>query len=286
MNVSRSVLIVLGCFLAVSRSTVLAQTRIDRIVAVVDKEIITESELLERVTFTALQNRLDPSDSTLRKELLDALIAEKLVLAQALIDSIQVSDDEVTRQLDQQIDNLILRAGSKERLEQIYGMPLNRIKRESREIMRKQMLVARVRQAQEAKIQISLREVEEFYHTYKDSLPRVPEEFELSHIFNVPKADTAVQLQTRAKMAAILDSLRTGGDLAAFARRYSQDGSAAAGGDLGWAKRGDYVHEFEEVLFGLKENQISDIVKTQFGFHIIQLLERRGESVQIGRAHV
>lgn len=279
MNVSRSVLIVLGCFLAVSRSTVLAQTRIDRIVAVVDKEIITESELLERVTFTALQNRLDPSDSTLRKELLDALIAEKLVLAQALIDSIQVSDDEVTRQLDQQIDNLILRAGSKERLEQIYGMPLNRIKRESREIMRKQMLVARVRQAQEAKIQISLREVEEFYHTYKDSLPRVPEEFELSHIFNVPKADTAVQLQTRAKMAAILDSLRTGGDLAAFARRYSQDGSAAAGGDLGWAKRGDYVHEFEEVLFGLKENQISDIVKTQFGFHIIQLLERRGESV-------
>ena len=256
-----------------------SQTRIDRIIAVVDKEIITESELMERVMLTALQNRLDPQDPELRKDVLDALIAEKLVLAQAYIDSIQVTDEEVTRQLDQQINALIQRAGSQERLEQVYGMPLARIKRESREIMRKQMLVARVRQAKENAIQISRREVEEFFHAYKDSLPRIPEELELSHIFVVPKPDIAVEQQTRAFLAAVLDSLRKGADFAALARRYSQDGSAAAGGDLGWAKRGDYVREFEEVLFGLKENQISDIVKTQFGFHIIQLLERRGESV-------
>lgn len=256
-----------------------AQTRIDRIIAIVDKEIITESELTERVTLTALQNRLDPADPTLRKEVLDALIAEKLVLAQAYIDSIQVTDEEVTRQLDQQINALVQRAGSQERLEQVYGMPLARIKRESREIMRKQMMVARVRQAKESTIQISRREVEDFFLAYKDSLPRIPEEFELSHIFVVPKPDTAIEQQTRAFMAALLDSLRKGADFAEFARRYSQDGSAAAGGDLGWAKRGDYVREFEEAVFGLKENQISDIVKTQFGFHIIQLIERRGESV-------
>ncbi|HXG37567.1 MAG TPA: peptidylprolyl isomerase [Bacteroidota bacterium] len=256
-----------------------AQTRIDRIIAIVDKEIITESELTERVTLSALQNRLNPADSTLRKEVLDALIAEKLVLAQAYIDSIQVTDEEVTRQLDQQINALIQRAGSQERLEQVYGMPLARIKRESREIMRKQMMVARVRQAKENTIQISRREVEDFFLAYKDSLPRIPEEFELSHIFIVPKPDTAIEQQTRAFMATLLDSLRKGADFAAFARRYSQDGSAAAGGDLGWAKRGDYVREFEEAVFGLKENQISDIVKTQFGFHIIQLIERRGESV-------
>lgn len=256
-----------------------AQTRIDRIVAIVDREIITESELTERVMLSALQNRLDPNDPALRKDVLDALIAEKLVLAQAYIDSIQVTDEEVTRQLDQQINALIQRAGSQERLEQVYGMPLARIKRESREIMRKQMMVARVRQAKEGTIQISRREVEDFFHAYKDSLPRIPEEFDLSHIFVVPKPDTAIEQQTRSFMATLLDSLRKGADFATFARRYSQDGSAAAGGDLGWAKRGDYVREFEEALFGLKENQISDIVKTQFGFHIIQLIERRGESV-------
>lgn len=277
MSILKRTILLAGWAFAVG--TLHAQTRIDRIVAVVDREIVTESELTERVMLTALQNRLDPSDASLRKDVLDALIAEKLVFAQALIDSVQVTDEEVTRQLDQQVNNLILRAGSQERLEQIYGMPLARIKRESREIMRKQMLVARVRQTREASIQVSRREVEDFFQTYKDSLPRVPEEFDLSHIFVVPKADTAVEAQTRATMAAILDSVRTGGDFAAFARRYSQDGTAAAGGDLGWAKRGDFVREFEEVLFGLKENKISDIVKTQFGFHIVQLLGRRGESV-------
>ncbi|MCI0707300.1 MAG: peptidylprolyl isomerase [Ignavibacteriae bacterium] len=260
-------------------TTTTAQTLIDRIVAVVDKEIITESELTERTTLVALQNRLTPSDPELRRQILDALIAEKLVLAQAFIDSVVVTDEEVSRELDQQVDNLIRRAGSQERLEQIYGMPLSRIKRESREIMRKQMLVSRVRQAKESSIQISRREVEEFFEEYKDSLETVPEEFELSHIFIKPKADTTVERQTRAVMTAILDSLRAGASFTDFAKRYSDDGSSAAGGDLGWAKRGDYVQEFEQALFSLRENQISDIVKTQFGFHIIQLIERRGESV-------
>ncbi|HTP12025.1 MAG TPA: peptidylprolyl isomerase, partial [Bacteroidota bacterium] len=78
---------------------------------------------------------------------------------------------------------------------------------------------------------------------------------------------------------AILDSLRAGGDFADFAKRYSSDATAANGGDLGWSKRGDFVPEFEEALFALRAGQISDVVKTQFGYHIIQLIERRGESV-------
>ena len=83
-------------------------------------------------------------------------------------------------------------------------------------------------------------------------------------------------------MQSILDSIRAGGDFADFARRYSADpGSAASGGDLGWEKRGVFVREFEEAAFSLKEGDISDIVKTQFGFHIIQLLGRRGESVHV-----
>jgi peptidyl-prolyl cis-trans isomerase SurA len=137
----------------------------------------------------------------------------------------------------------------------------------------------RVRQTREAAIQVSRREVEEFYEAYKDSLPRVPEEFELSHILILPKPDTTVEAGTRALLEAIRDSIRAGGDFAAFARRYSADGSAASGGDLGWAKRGDYVKEFEQVVFALRENEISDIVKTQFGLHLVQLIERRGESV-------
>jgi peptidyl-prolyl cis-trans isomerase SurA len=89
-----------------------------------------------------------------------------------------------------------------------------------------------------------------------------------------------VEAKTRQVMRSILDSIRAGGDFEDFAKRYSTDqGSASSGGDLGWEKRGVFVREFEETVFGLKEGDISGIVKTQFGFHIIQLLGRRGESV-------
>ena len=257
-----------------------AQTLIDRIVAVVDKEIITESELNERVSFLAMQNHIDPNQKGLRAQVLDGLISEKLVLAQALIDSVEVTDDEITRALDQQIANFVRQVGSEQRVEQMYGKSISRIKREYRTEIKNQLLVQKVRQQREASFSVTRREVEDFFISFKDSLPQVPEEFELSHIYIVPKPDTAVEAKTRQLMQLVLDSIHAGGDFADFAKRYSTDpGSAASGGDLGWEKRGVFVREFEETVFGLKEGDISGIVKTQFGFHIIQLISRRGESV-------
>jgi|WetSurMetagenome_2_1015567.scaffolds.fasta_scaffold15654_2 peptidyl-prolyl cis-trans isomerase SurA len=260
--------------------TMSAQTLVDRIVAVVDKEIITESELNERVTFLAMQNRIDPNQKGLRVQVLDGLVSEKLLLAQALIDSVEVTDDDVTRALDQQIANFVRQVGSEQRVEQMYGKPIGRIKREYRTEIKNQLLVQKERQQREASVSVTRREVEDFFLSFRDSLPQVPEEFELSHIYIVPKPDATVEAKTRQIMQSILDSIRAGGDFADFAKRYSTDpGSAASGGDLGWEKRGVFVREFEETAFGLKEGDISGIVKTQFGFHIIQLLGRRGESV-------
>jgi peptidyl-prolyl cis-trans isomerase SurA len=256
------------------------QTLVDRIVAVVDKEIITESDLNERVTFLSVQNHVDPNQTGLRVQVLDGMISEKLVLAQALIDSVEVTDDEVTRALDQQIANFVRQVGSEQRVEQMYGKSISRIKREYRTEIKNQLLVQKIRQQREASLSVTHREAEDFFTSFKDSLPQVPEEFELNHIYIVPKPDTAVEAKTRIIMQSILDSIRAGGNFAVFAKRYSTDpGSAASGGDLGWEKRGVFVREFEETVFGLKENEISTIVKTQFGFHIIQLLGRRGESV-------
>ena len=257
-----------------------AQTLVDRIVAVVDKEIITESELNERVTFLAVQNRIDPNQAGLRMQVLEGLVSDKLVLAQALIDSIEVTEDEVTRALDQQIANFVRQVGSEQRVEQMYGKSISRIKREYRTEIKNQLLVQKIRQQREAALSVTPREVEDFFVSFKDSLPQVPEEFELSHIYIVPKPDTSVEAKTRQLMQSILDSIHAGGDFADFAKRYSTDpGSAASGGDLGWEKRGVFVREFEETVFAMKEGDVSRIVKTQFGFHIIQLLGRRGESV-------
>ena len=256
------------------------QNIVDRIVAVIDKEIITESDVQERITYAALQNRLDPKAPELRRQVMENLIAEKLMLAQAILDSVAVTEEEVSRSLDQQFQNFVKQAGSEQQLEKIYGKPVSRMKREFRPEMRKQLLVQRLRQQREANLSVARREVEEFFELYKDSLPKVPEEVELSHIFRVPKADTSLENKTRLQLNVIRDSIVAGGDFVDFARRYSQDANGAKGGDLGWAKRGlAFVPEFEEAVFALKEKEISPVVKTEFGFHLIQLLERRGESV-------
>ncbi|MEX0736344.1 MAG: peptidylprolyl isomerase [Bacteroidota bacterium] len=257
-----------------------AQVLIDKVAAVVDKEIITESDVAERLAMIAMQNRLDAADPELKKQVLESMVSEKLILAQAILDSVTVTEEEVTRTLDQQFQNIIRQAGSEQRVEELYGKPVSRLKREYRPEMKKQLLIQRIRQQREASMLVSRREVEEFYEAYKDSLPSVPEELELSHIFLKPKPDTTQEETTRRTLTVIRDSIVAGGDFADFARRYSQDGSAAGGGDLGWAKRGVvFVPEFEEAVFSLKEKEVSKVFKTDFGYHIVQLIERRGETV-------
>ncbi len=276
-TVNTSLIVVAGMALWLGQAH--AQTVIDRIVAVVDKEIITESELNERLSFYAYQNKLDPTTPGLKRQMLESMISEKLVLAQAIIDSVVVSDDDVTQALDQQLQRLVRQFGSEKGVEEAYGKPISRIKRDYRDEMRKQLLVQRVQQTRQSGIQVTANDVTEFYNTYKDSLTEIPETYTLSHIYLVPKPDTAIDRQTYLKAKVILDSVRAGGDFADFAKRYSVDATAVNGGDLGWSKRGDFVAEFEEVLFGLKDGQLSDVVKTQYGYHIIQLITRRGESV-------
>ncbi len=259
-----------------------AQTNVlDRIIAVVGKECILLSDLDAQVEFYVFNNGVDPNTPGLRKQVLDAMINEKLVLAKAIEDTtITVSEDEVSNQLDALIAQRIQQVGSEKRLEELYHMPISRFKREHHDEMRKNIIASKLQEGKFSGIQSTRREVEEFYTTYKDSLPKVAEELELYHIFKFPKVSETARSSVMAKAQRILDSIKSGGNFADFARRYSEDqGSATAGGDLGFARRGQYVKEFEEAVFSLKENQFADIVETSFGFHIIQLLERRGESV-------
>ena len=257
------------------------QRVIDRIVAVVDKEIVTESELNERINMLLFQSRMETATPEMRRDVLNSMIADKLILAQATIDSVEVSNDEVNQALDQQISNLIRQAGSEKRVEDYYGMPISRIRREFRDDMRKQLVIQRMRQTREATIQVTRREVEEFYETYRDSLPRVPEEVELSNIFLLPKADSALQVQSERLLRGIRDSVMKGADFGVLARQYSRGPGAESGGELPWAKRGELLREFEEVVFSLSEGEYSQVFTTDLGLHFVQLLERRGESVRV-----
>jgi peptidyl-prolyl cis-trans isomerase SurA len=253
---------------------------LDRIVAVVENDFILQSELDAQVRFFILNNKLDQNTPGLKQQVLQAMINEKLIIAKAIEDSVTVTDEEVQQQLDAVVQQRVQQVGSESRLEEVYGMPLSRIKREYRDEMRKNLLSQRLQQQRFGTTQVGRYEVEEFFAAYKDSLPPVPEEVELAHIFMKPKPNEAAKAATRAKMQALLDSLTAGVPFADLARRHSQDpGSASLGGDLGLVRRGQFVKEFESAAFSLAEGQTSGIVETELGFHIIHLLERRGDAV-------
>lgn len=264
-------------------SVVQAQdTRVlDRIVAVIGDEIITESELQLQLLQRGISPSGDKKDEERRMQLLQAMMNDKLILAQAVLDSVTIPQEEVTRRLEEQLRRLIQQFGSESRLEQVAGMSLAQMKREFREDIRKRLMIESIQQQKFGVTEITHREVLDFFAMYADTLPPVPEQVELRQIALFPKVTEQFREAARAKALALLDSLRAGTSFEDLARRYSDDpGSARNGGNLGLARRGVFVKEFEEAAFALEPDQLSSVVETQFGFHIIKLLEKKGEAIR------
>ncbi|HHJ52459.1 MAG TPA: parvulin peptidyl-prolyl isomerase, partial [Caldithrix abyssi] len=147
-------------------------------------------------------------------------------------------------------------------------------------LLKEQMMVEQVRAKKLRGTRVSRREVEEFYKTYKDSLPIQEATVDISHILLQVKPSEEAQKAAYEKAKMILEKIKAGEDFSELARKYSEDpASAKRGGDLGMINRGDFVPEFENAAFKLRDGQISGIVKTQFGYHIIKMIERRGEKI-------
>ena len=254
---------------------------IDGVAAVVGNEVILMSDVMQQLTLYARQNRgVNPQDPEVQRQVLNAIIDEKLVLTRAREDSIVITDDELNRAVDRQIETIVAKfGGSERRVEETYGMSMARIRQESREIIRQQFLAERERQRRFADLKLTESDLEGFYEAYKDSIPQVPEQVELQSIVLLAKPSVAAKSVTMELARSIVDSLRRGGDFADFAKRYSVDpGSASSGGDLGFVEKGKFVKEFEDAAGKLDINQISDPVESQYGVHIIQVLERRGDA--------
>jgi peptidyl-prolyl cis-trans isomerase SurA len=267
-------------FVFLVAGSLFGQQVLDKIIAVVDNEIILQSEIDFRTAVEAAQRNLNPADSTLRKAILNSLIEEKLMYAQAEMDTIKVTDEQVKGQLDYQINYFIQQYGSRERLEQVYGMPVEKIKRSLEDDTRKSIMAQMLQQKKFSQVESSRKEVEEFYESIKDSLPMVQQKYRIAHIFQNPKTGERVKKKARDFTVSLLDSIKAGKDFAALAKKYSDDaGSAVRGGDLDFQKRGVLVPEFEAAAYSMAPNQISGIVESQFGYHIIQLIERRGDAI-------
>lgn len=262
-----------------------AQELVDGVAAYVGDKAILLSELNMMAVQIAMQRKINPQSNPkvwndIQMEVLDNLIKQNLLLLKAEEDTITVEAEEVDHYLNEQLDYLTNQAGGKEKLEQIYGMNYTELKRTIRKEVEKNLTIEKYRQKWLSKLTLSRKEVEEFYNTYKDSLPGQEETVDISHILKIPEPSEESLKRAYDRASEILNQLRNGADFGEMAMKYSEDiGTKKRGGDLGWAVRGTFVPEFEEVAFKLHPNEISDIVQTQFGFHIIQLLERQGEKI-------
>jgi len=204
------------------------------------------------------------------------------LLIKADEDTITADEEQVDRTLNQQINYMIQQAGGQEKLEKYLNQPLAKIKNNLRKEIENQLRIQMLRQKRFGDVKVSRREVEEFFKQYQDSLPRLEETVDISQILmQIKPSDESIQ-KAYEKIQRLKKMLEEGADFAELAKKYSEDpGSAANGGDLGFVKRGDLVKEFEEAAFALKEGEISDIVQTQFGFHLIQMVEKRGDKIRV-----
>jgi len=253
---------------------------IDRVVATVGGEIILLSEVQEQFAYAKQQKAELPDEY--RCVVLQNLVVQKMLVNQAKLDSIAVKDDEVETQLAARVDRLMLYFNQDEKaLEEYYGQTVNDIKDQMRGDMRNQLLAERMQADVTGKATITPNEVQIFFSKIPpDSLPYFNAEVEIREIVVKPQVNATEREKARTVAEDLRKRILDGEDFATLAKKYSADlGSGTSGGDLGWQKRGTFVSEFEAMAYKLEKNQVSPLVETEFGFHIIQLLERRGNLI-------
>jgi peptidyl-prolyl cis-trans isomerase SurA len=253
---------------------------IDKVVATIGGEIILLSEVEEQFGYAKQQNpNLTPEFHCVA---LQNILVQKLLVNQAKLDSIEVKEDEVETQLNARIDRLMLYFNQDPKaIEDFYGQSIDQIKDQTRTDMRNQLLAERMQGKITEKATITPSEVKAFFHNIpKDSLPYFNAEVEIREIVYKPKVNAAEREKAQNRTAELRKKIEAGEDFAELAKKFSDDpGSGAQGGDLGFVKRGTFVPAFEAMAYKLEPNQLSPIVETEFGFHIIQLLERRGNLI-------
>ncbi|MCL2168172.1 MAG: peptidylprolyl isomerase [Lentimicrobiaceae bacterium] len=265
-----------------------AQNSIDRIIATIGKEIILQSDLEMAYAEYASQFAVKDEDDDEKCAVFEHLVYTKLMLHQADVDSIVISDAQLEAAINWRMNQFLQLAGGDSRvIEKHFGKSMAEIRKDIREPVRDQMYVEEVQDKITTNISITPSEVKAFANKVgADSMPVIPATFEFGHILKIPPvseveiAEIKDRLENYREQALRDDNPKN--RFSTLARLYSDDpGSASKGGELGFVERGVLYPEFEAVAFNLKSGEISHAVKTKAGYHIILLHERRGESIKV-----
>ncbi|ACT93717.1 peptidylprolyl isomerase [Dyadobacter fermentans] len=247
---------------------------LDKIIARVDNHYILSSELEDMYNQYKAEGRGAPE----KCQLLESLIINKMLLAKAEIDSVTVEDKEVDGELNAKMNYMVQRFGSEKNIVEAYGKSIENLKGELRQQVKEQKIVEKMQRTISGNVKITPADVRKFFNSIpKDSLPYIPSEVEVGHIVKKGTVTREQKEKLRQQLQELKQRAEKGEDFAMLAQIYSEDlGSAKVGGDLGFAKRGQMVPEFEGAALGLKPGEMSNVIESQFGFHLIKLIETRG----------
>ena len=271
-----------ACMLALAAIGGHAQERytVDKVAAVVGNSAILYSELCEAADYLEQEQRAQgyTPDKDPMIQSLEFLLTQKVLYNQALIDSVQISMESVMARTDQYMSMMEEQAGSVAALEEQLGQPSFAIRQRMKERFEEQEYARAMRQEIDGKVTVTPGEVERFYRQHdKDEFPIVPQQYVYAQIVRFPTSSTAAKQRVREQLLDMRERIINGTRFDLLARMYSIDATAMRGGDLGWMPLQAWVQPFADAVEKLQPGQISEVVETEFGFHIIELLEKKGD---------
>ncbi len=259
-----------------------SQQIVDQVMGIVGNKIILKSDIEKQYIQMQAQGVTNAEDA--RCEIFDQIILQKLLLNQAAIDSVTVTEGQVEGELDRRMRFYIRQIGSEAKLEEYFHTTIRQLKSDFRELIQDQLLVQTMQSKITKDVVVSPSDVREFFQSINpDSVPYIDAELEIGQIVRKPLVSYEERMEIRNQMEEYRKKIIAGeADFAVYAALYSQDPeSAKKGGELGFFERGSMVPEFESAAFNLKAGDVSPVIETKFGFHILQLIERRGEQINV-----
>ncbi|MEE4177137.1 MAG: peptidylprolyl isomerase [Bacteroides sp.] len=254
---------------------------VDQVIAVVGNSAILESDIVNQRR--QLEGQGFDLGSNPDCAILDDMLFQKLLYNQAILDSLEVSDEQVEQVLERRLRFFISQIGSREKLEAYYGKSVEELKEEFRDIVREQELGQQMEAKITSNVKVTPSEVRSFFNRLpEDSIPMVESELILGQVVKKPPVQPEEIANVKSRLEEFKQRVLNGESFNTLAVLYSEDpGSARRGGELGFFGRGELYPEFEAAAFNLRPGELSDIVETEAGFHIIQMIERRGEQFNV-----
>ena len=278
-----------GLLLCIIMSTTVLSAQdtliLDKIIAKVGGEVIFHSDVEEQIAM--MKERKGNPGFNDRCLILESLLAQSMLVHYARIDSVEVTDEEVEAEIDQRMNQILAMMNNDRKMfQEVYGQTVSEMREQVKDDMTRKLLGDRMQQTIINSVEVTPAEVLDYYTQIPaDSLPYFNAEVELAEIVVYPEVNELEREKALQKINKLKEQIKAGESFSELAIKYSDDGSSREGGNLGWTSRGNFVPEFEAAAFQLEKGDVSDVIETEYGFHLIQLIDRQqwhSQGVQFG----